>query len=946
MLWKNRLSIGIIVVLLAVLGLVLGSGSGLAKVSSEKAPTLISLDVKQMDLQDVLRLIAEKANVNIIAGREVAGEVTLRLKNVDLWQALEAVLEASGFGYREEEGIIRVVKAKELGEVKTPLLETEIVFLKFARAEDVKKAFQHLLSLSGTMEADLTSNALIVTDIPEDIENIKKRAAELEEAAREKIEKEEIEKEKMEEVVESLKKRVAELEETARVPPPVPERKQFKLNYINVEEKKDILTGVLDNIIVEEGEFFLDFLTNSVSVIAPSSYIKKLEEYFEGVDVPSKRIMIKAEFVEVNLEDLKELGIKWRWKGAYEEYPLGSTFRYDYYVKPEPGEAVPSTRAPLQTLASGMGIIFGSVEQEFRGIIDLLISKDKASLLSSPSLVTLEGHEARIYVGDRYPYLEKSWKAGELFETIKFIELGATLLVTPHIKKEGRIVLDLHPEVQQKTGNAPWVGGPPIVGTREAQTQIEVEDGKSIVIGGLLKETETHRREGVPLLSRLPIIGSLFTYKKIEKKKTDLLIFITPHILPEKLEEEDTVEKRKPLKVQVDELYQKGLDYKKLGEYEKAEECFEEVINKSRVFGFSDYLKYAEKELANLEKLEEKRLEKEKREQARLEKERLEQERLEKKRLARERKEQARLERIRQAKLEKERIREERLKKARLAKEKREQARLEKERLEQERLEKRRLEEERREQARLEKIKKAKLEKERITEERLKKARLEEEKREQARLEKERLEQEGLEKKRLEKERREQARLEKIKKAKLEKERITEERLEKARLEEEKREQARLEKERLEQERLERRTLVKEIYQKGLDYKKAGEHEKARESFEEVIKRSRIYGFSDYLKYAEKELARVERLEKRRLAKEEREKARLEKARLEKERLERRTLVKELYQKGWDYKKAGEYEKARESFEEVIKRSRIYGFSDYLKYAKRELANVEKLERK
>jgi len=149
--WENRLSIGIIVISLATVGLVLGSAPGLAKAASEEAPTLISLDVKQMDLQDVLRLIAEKANVNIIAGREVAGEVTLRLKNVDLWQALEAVLGASGFGYREEEGIIRGVKAKELGEVKTPLLETEIIFLKFAEAEDIKKAFQHLLSASGTM---------------------------------------------------------------------------------------------------------------------------------------------------------------------------------------------------------------------------------------------------------------------------------------------------------------------------------------------------------------------------------------------------------------------------------------------------------------------------------------------------------------------------------------------------------------------------------------------------------------------------------------------------------------------------------------------------------------------------------------------------------------------------------------------------------------------------
>jgi len=89
--WKNRLFLGIITVSLATVSLISGSAPGLAKIAPKKAPTLISLDVTQMDLQDVLRLIAEKANVNIISGREVTGTVTVRLKNVDLWQALEFV---------------------------------------------------------------------------------------------------------------------------------------------------------------------------------------------------------------------------------------------------------------------------------------------------------------------------------------------------------------------------------------------------------------------------------------------------------------------------------------------------------------------------------------------------------------------------------------------------------------------------------------------------------------------------------------------------------------------------------------------------------------------------------------------------------------------------------------------------------------------------------------
>ena len=146
-----------------------------ASVSSQE---VITLNVTQMDLQDVLRLIAEKANLNIIISKEVAGTVTLRLKKVDLWQALGAILEANGFTYREEKGIIRVVKLEKVAEEK-PMLVTEVIPLKYAKAEEMKKASQHLLSPSGTMEIDVRSNALVITDGPENIEKIRQLVARL-----------------------------------------------------------------------------------------------------------------------------------------------------------------------------------------------------------------------------------------------------------------------------------------------------------------------------------------------------------------------------------------------------------------------------------------------------------------------------------------------------------------------------------------------------------------------------------------------------------------------------------------------------------------------------------------------------------------------------------------------------------------------------------------------
>lgn len=165
----------IIFLLAAIIIIFAASGVGAQEkatgTASVSAQGVISINVNQMDLQDVLRLIAEKADLNIVMGKEVRGVVTLRLKNVDLWQALEAILEVNGFTYREEKGVIRVVKSVKVVEGKL-MLVTEVIALKYTQAEEIKKASQHLLSPSGIMEIDDRTNLLIITDIPQNIEKI------------------------------------------------------------------------------------------------------------------------------------------------------------------------------------------------------------------------------------------------------------------------------------------------------------------------------------------------------------------------------------------------------------------------------------------------------------------------------------------------------------------------------------------------------------------------------------------------------------------------------------------------------------------------------------------------------------------------------------------------------------------------------------------------------
>ena len=143
---------------------------------------LISLNVNEMSIYDVLRLTAEQADLNMVIKEIVRGEITLRVKNANLWQVLEVILEDMGFTYQKEDGIIIIVELEEVKEEaakEKPFPVTEIIFLNYLPAREVKEICQHFLSPSGFIEAESRVNALILIDAPENIRKIQQLIARL-----------------------------------------------------------------------------------------------------------------------------------------------------------------------------------------------------------------------------------------------------------------------------------------------------------------------------------------------------------------------------------------------------------------------------------------------------------------------------------------------------------------------------------------------------------------------------------------------------------------------------------------------------------------------------------------------------------------------------------------------------------------------------------------------
>lgn len=170
-----------------------------------------------------------------------------------------------------------------------------------------------------------------------------------------------------------------------------------------------------------------------------------------------------------------------------------------------------------------------------------MVSQGKAKVRANPRIATLNGHEANINVLTKYRYREmlRDPKTGDYLPsgTPREIETGIKVKIRPWVTASNEINLEILPEISNKTGEieVSAVGGAlPVTSKRQINTNIRVKDGETIIIGGLIQSQNTESIAQVPLLGRIPILGYLFKQKKEEDTQTEMVIYITPHLLSTK----------------------------------------------------------------------------------------------------------------------------------------------------------------------------------------------------------------------------------------------------------------------------------------------------------------------------------------------------------------------------------------------------------------------------
>jgi type IV pilus assembly protein PilQ len=290
--------------------------------------------------------------------------------------------------------------------------------------------------------------------------------------------------------------------------------------YINVNysDAKSEVLPLIQNLLTEKrGSISVDQRNNQLIVTDVAAKIKQIREVVNRIDTVTPQVIIEAKVVEVNTEFTNEIGIDWTATIGPDDFGNG-TLTGDVAMN-----------FPSEGAGSTLGFVFQQLSPNTPVLLDAQLNaieaRNEGRIISAPKIVTLDNKQAKIKQGIEYPYLERDASGNA---TVKFKNIDLLLEVTPTVTPDDRILMKIY---ITKNDIATITAGVPSLSTNEAQTELLVNDGDTIVIGGILKKTEQDSMTGWPGLNKIPLLGWLFKTEGKSEDSRELLIFITPQIV-------------------------------------------------------------------------------------------------------------------------------------------------------------------------------------------------------------------------------------------------------------------------------------------------------------------------------------------------------------------------------------------------------------------------------
>ena len=606
----------------------------LQKLAQEQKRTgRVFLNFQDADISLVAKFMSELTGKNIVLDPAVKGTITVSsAKPVSVqtaWEIFLLALSLQGYGVVEEKNYVSIVplqKATSLANLKKPSHSGEVIVYIYkaenTQALQLQQAVQPFLSPNAKITVHAPSNSLIIADVAQNIERVKKILKELDSPKNNldfKLYK--LQKANAESVFQSLQALGSTIQQQLGTPIFItfskdsnsivvaanekvqglikevienldreslgPLERSFyliKLNHISAEELYRSLqtlfggrspitqtvqpqiqpqeqritptetrgteiplkreeqktpqrqTLPLTAIETKEGlRIGFDRGTNSVIIYGTPQEYESLKSFIEKIDVRRKQVLIAATVVEMSTRQALELGVRWQILGTQGGSAFGGSSLQDVYSALLSGSFVMGTLS-----RSGTSVTIGSTTLFFPDLVLLFSLLEKGSgfnIISNPKVLTLDNQEAIIKVGQVVPFASgvKFDINGQPIITYDYKEVGLSLSVTPTISgKDLRLLINLNLQeiidfLRPQIGTLSYTV--PVTSNRQLNSDVVVENGQTIIIGGLVSTRTLDSIEGVPGLKDIPVLGWLFKRKTISEDKVSLFIFLTPYVI-------------------------------------------------------------------------------------------------------------------------------------------------------------------------------------------------------------------------------------------------------------------------------------------------------------------------------------------------------------------------------------------------------------------------------
>ena len=431
----------------------------------------ITLDFQDVDVRTILQIIARESGMNIVASDTVNGKMTLNLRDVPWDQALDLVMQARNLDMRRNGNVINIAPRQEL-------------------------LNQDKAIMQGQRELNEMGPLLSRT---------------------------------------------------------------FQLKYKSVEDFKTVLKSVesggnsqtsTNTMLSSRGSVMFDVGTNTLIVTDVQSVINKFEKLIAQLDVPVRQVMVEARIVEANEGFSRELGVRWG-LGSMDGYN-GNERTYNgykggmskdlwspditkktvtqgdqsYEVIDKINWDLPNVNLPVSAATTAL-TLFRSTAHNFIGLeLSAMQEDNRGKVVSSPRVLTQDRREASLSDGEDVPYQVSSSSGAT---SIQWTQAVTGLKVTPQITPDGNVIMTLR--VMKNSISRYTPNGDPVIAKKEVETTAMVENGGTMVVGGIYVEENTNDNGKVPLLGDIPVLGNLFKHSTRNNRRRELLIFVTPRII-------------------------------------------------------------------------------------------------------------------------------------------------------------------------------------------------------------------------------------------------------------------------------------------------------------------------------------------------------------------------------------------------------------------------------